>query len=129
MYIVTGQNGTKPDLLPVIHVQKHGQSINGMITSTQWLPFCVHFKKEGGAKSKFSMSAAPSNITWEDWTPRHLDQTTPVVSGLDQDLVPRFWQNGSVLVWDYYPECGFPIMLSGNKLVTDKDNGMVFSVG
>ena len=90
--------------------------------------FCISKKKEE-LRANLVMSAAPSNITWEDWTPRHLDQTTPVVSGLDQDLIPRFWQNGSVLVWDYYPECGFPIMLSGNKLVTDKDNGMVFSVG
>lgn len=74
------------------------------------------------------MSAAPSNLTWNEWSSLFLDKSSPVIHGNGRCSVPDFWK-GKGLVWSHYPESKPSMVVSGNRIVCDKDNDIVYSVG
>ena len=75
------------------------------------------------------MSAAPSNLGWNDWSSSFLDKNSPSVDGKNTCSIPQFWK-GKALSWiRYYPDSKSSKIASGNHLVFDKTNHVIYSVG
>ena len=75
------------------------------------------------------MSAAPSNLCWEDWSNSFLDKNSPQVNGDNTCSIPQFWK-GKALSWSRYcPGSKSSTVSPGNKLVFNKTDHDIYSVG
>lgn len=79
------------------------------------------------------MSAAPSRLSWEEWSSVHLDRIEPVKENDESQIsdIPQFWK-GQLLSWDQLEGRELPVTLTGNKLVVAKDGNQrhwLYSVG
>lgn len=80
------------------------------------------------------MSAAPSSLSWEEWSASFLDQENPVVYGRDKCSIPEFWK-GSALVWSHCPAAksssaaSLAVIHPGHQIVCNSNDDDVYSVG